>query len=253
MRKNKARYITTLVAITLLLISGFGLLAVSWNGVLRNSPSPILMVLLWVIVSASGIYLFTHAIKKAHLLWIHEESRKKQADSSEIKAPATARSSTKKDKELDITSTARKLVRRIPENEPLSESGKVLLNNLAKELEIMSGVVYTRKEDVFQPAASFALASATEPYTFREGEGLSGQAAANQEIMILTSLPEGHLEVYSGLGKSAPAYLAIIPLVHQNRTIALLECSGYRFDPNDIETMFRIFARDLMIKLSPFL
>jgi len=118
---------------------------------------------------------------------------------------------------------------------------------------MMSGVVYTRQEDVFQLAASFALASPTEPYTFREGEGLSGQAAANQEIMILTSLPEGHLEVYSGLGKSAPAYVAIVPLVHQNRTIALIECSGYRFDPHDIETMFRIFARDLMIKLSPFI
>lgn len=252
MSKNKARYITTLVAIILLLISGFGLLAVSWNGVLRDSPSPILMIFLWVIISSSGIYLFTHAIKKTHLQWIHEESRNKQAESREIKTPATART-TKIDKRLDITSTARKLVRRIPENEPLSESGKVLLKNLAKELEMMSGVVYTRQEDVFQLAASFALASPTEPYTFREGEGLSGQAAANQEIMILTSLPEGHLEVYSGLGKSAPAYLAIVPLVHQNRTIALIECSGYRFDPHDIETMFRIFARDLMIKLSPFI
>lgn len=251
MSKSKARYIITWVTIGLLLVSGFGLMAVSWNSVLNKSPSPTLMILLWVIMSASGIYLFMYAVKKTHLLWIQEEHRKNQAGDSEVKAPVRTGMSSKENKGLDITSTARKLVRRIPENEPLSELGKDLLKNLSKELEIMSGIVYTRKKDVFQTVASYALASPTEPYTFREGEGLSGQAAANQQIMVLTSLPQGHLEVYSGLGKAEPTYLAIVPLVHQNRTVAVLECSGYKFDPNDVEAMFRIFARDLMTKLTP--
>lgn len=251
MSKSKVRYIITWVTIGLLLASGFGLLAVSWNGVLNKSPSPILMILLWVIMSASGIYLFMYAVKKTHLDWIQEEHRKNQSADSEVQAPARAARSSKEYKGLDINATARKLVRRIPENEPLSELGKDLLKNLAKELEIMSGVLYIRKKNTFQIAASFALASPTEPYTFKEGEGLSGQAAANQEIMVLTSLPEGHLEVYSGLGKSEPTYLAIIPLVHQSKTVAVLECSGYKFNPNDVEAMFRIFARDLMIKLTP--
>ncbi len=36
-----------------------------------------------------------------------------------------------------------------------------------------------------------------------------------------------------------------------DKTIAVLECSGYRYDPKDIEGMFRIFARDVMTKLFP--
>ncbi len=90
-----------------------------------------------------------------------------------------------------------------------------------------------------------------ENYTFKSGEGLSGQAAKNQQVMLLTRLPEGHLEVYSGLGKAPPAYLAIVPLVHKGKTMAVLECSGYRYEPDAIENMLRIFARDLMDKLSP--
>jgi hypothetical protein len=59
------------------------------------------------------------------------------------------------------------------------------------------------------------------------------------------------MDVYSGLGKARPAYLAIIPLIHKNKTVAVLECSGYKYDPHDIENMFRIFSRDLMDKISP--
>ncbi len=69
--------------------------------------------------------------------------------------------------------------------------------------------------------------------------------------MVLTQLPEDFLEVYSGLGKAKPAYLAIVPLIHKSRTLAVLECTGYRFDPHDIENMFRIYSRDIMEKLSP--
>jgi two-component system chemotaxis sensor kinase CheA len=102
----------------------------------------------------------------------------------------------------------------------------------------------------FQAVSSYALANPREPYSFKEGEGLSGQAAANRQIMMLTNLPEEHLEVYSGLGKARPSYLAIVPLIHKEKTIAVLECSGYRYAPGDIESMFRIFSRDLMEKLS---
>lgn len=241
----------TWVTFGLLLVSGLGLMAVSWNGAISGSPSPILMILLWILMSASGIYLFMLAVKKAHRLWIDDERRKIQTEKQEGRSPAGAKASSKENKALDIASTARKLVRRVPENQPLSDLGQELLNNLAKELEIMSGIIYTREKDIFKAVATYALASPTEPYTFEEGEGLSGQAAANQQIMVLTRLPEEHLEVYSGLGKAKPSYLAIVPLVHEHRTIAVLECSGYRYDPNDLEAMFRIFARDVVTKLSP--
>ncbi len=58
MLKSRIQYVLTWVAIGVLLTAGLGLMAVSWNGALSGSSSPSLMVLLWVCMSASGIYLF---------------------------------------------------------------------------------------------------------------------------------------------------------------------------------------------------
>ncbi len=241
----------TWVAFGLLLCSGLGLMILSWNGALSETPSPSLMVGLWLIMTAAGIYLFMLAVKKAHRIWIDEKRSKKEAEEAEARAVARTRSSSREEKALDIVSTARKLVRRIPEEEPLAKSGMKLLKNLASELEIMSGILYIRGKNDFSAVATYALATSEEPYSFIEGEGLTGQAAANQQIMVLTHIPEEHREVYSGLGKSEPSYLAIVPLVFQEKTIAVLECSGFRYETHDIEAMFKVFARDLMAKISP--
>ena len=251
MRRSRVQYIFTWVTLGFLIFSGLGLMALSWNGAISGSPSPGLMVMLWVIMMASGIYLFMLAVKKAHRLWVDDERRIKLEEEEEKKAAARVRTTSRKDKALDVSSAARRLVRRIPADEPLAKSGQVLLKNLAIELEIMSGVFYIRENNEFNAVATYASALPTEPYSFREGEGLTGQAAANQKMMVLTTLPEGYREVFSGLGKSQPSYLAIVPIVLRNQTLAVLECSGYRYEADEIEAMFRVFARDLTAKISP--
>ena len=250
MQKTKIQYILTWASMGIMLLSGIGLMAVAWNGIAGGSPSQSLVVLLWICMSASGIYLFMLAVKKAHRTWITDMQEQKKEDSGATGRASETRSKSKDSQSLDFSATARKLVRRIPEEASLEEGGKELMKNLAKELEIMSGILYLRKGTRFEASTSYAIASSTEPYVFKEGEGLSGQVARNQQLMVLTRLPEGHLEVYSGLGKAEPKYLALIPFIQKGRTVGLLECSGYRFDPKDIESMFRILSRDMMEKIS---
>lgn len=251
MVQSKLQYILTWVAFVVFLFCGILLLAFSWNSITSSPPSPFQMVLIWILMSASGIYLFMLAVKKAHRQWIDEERNMKDRESESKKISTEKKDTAKENPRLDFGAVARKLVRRTPDKASLEEVGKALLKNLSREMEIMSGVFYLRKKGSFVAIASFALASHSEPYTFKEGEGLTGQVAKNQQIMVLTQLPEDFLEVYSGLGKAKPAYLAIVPLIHRNRTLAVLECTGYRFDPHDIENMFRIYSRDIMEKLSP--
>jgi len=248
--KSKLRYRFTWVSLTLLLICSTVLVAGAWNAQILQSYSPVLMMILWICISASGIFLFMLAVKKAHRQWIDEE-RHLELEAIKVKEKrAHRREPSKEKKELDFNTMSRKLVRRIPEKISLEQMGSLLLKNLARELEIMSGVYYMEQNGEFKAASTYAMVSATEPYSFIAGEGLTGQVARNQQILVLTRLPEGHLEVYSGLGKAAPSYLAIVPLIHKGRTVAVLECSGYKYKPQNIESMFRIFARDLMDKLS---
>jgi hypothetical protein len=251
MRTSRFRYILTWVSLVVILICSTLLVAIAWNSQISATVSPSLIMLLWLGISASGIYLFMLAVKNAHRQWIDEERHleKERITAGELKSRSSQ--SSRKNKALDFAAAARKIVRRVPENIAPEQLGKLLLKNLAREVEIMSGIFYREIKGEFIVEATYAMAGSTEPYTFKSGEGLSGQVARNQQLMVLTSLPEGHLEVYSGLGKAPPAYLAIVPLIHKGKTIAVLECSGYRYDPGDIENMLRIFARDLMDKLSP--
>jgi len=248
MTKSTLQYLLTWASLLLLLTCSVLLVVLSWNSRVTGDVSPPLVILLWLITSASGIYLFMLAVKKAHRQWINEKREMEQEKATVEKTSAAARPS---DRTLDFAAVARKLVRRIPENADLKDLGEGLLRNLARELEIMSGIFYLEKKGTFQCVSTYATLASGEPFEFTLGEGLSGQAARNQQLMVLNRLPEEYLEVYSGLGKALPSYLAIVPLVHKGRTVAVIECSGYRYDPHEIENMFRIFARDLMHKLSP--
>ena len=250
--KSKLRYGFTWLSLILLLICSTVLVVGAWNGQVLQSYSPVLMMIMWICISASGIFLFMLAVKKAHRQWIDEERHLElEAIKAKEKRANRREAPTKEKKELDFTTSARKLVKRIPEKVSLEQMGTLLLKNLARELEIMAGVYYIEQNGEFKAVSSYAMVSATEPYSFKVGEGLTGQVARNQQILVLTRLPEDHLEVYSGLGKAAPSYLAIVPLVYKGKTLAVLECSGYRYASGEIENMFRIFARDLMAKLSP--
>lgn len=250
MKRTKLLYMLTWAAAGVLLLSGLGLIITSWNGVVGAASSPIVMLLLWFLMSASGIFLFIFAVKKTHRTWITDLQNQTGEEAAPTRQPER-KSETRDNKSLDFAATARKLVRRMPDVNDIGGIGEDLMKNLARELEIMSGILYVRKGTTFEPGTSYALASHSEPYKFKEGEGLSGQVARNRQITVLSKLPGDYLEVCSGLGKAEPKYLAIVPLVHNDETIGLLECSGYKYDTREIENMFRIFSRDLMEKLSP--
>jgi len=251
MQKSRIRYIFTWVSLVILLICSILLIASAWNSRIIAPVSPSVLSLYWVGISASGIYLFLLAVKKAHRQWI-DEMREQEREADEAgKSSSRHAASSREKKTLDFAGTARKIVRRVPENIDQEELGKLLLRSLARELEIMSGIYYVEKKGKFTVQASYAMSSGSEDYSFQTGEGLPGQAARNQQPMVLNRLPEGYLEVFSGLGKAPPSYLAIVPLVHKGKTTAVLECSGYKYEPEEIEKMFRIFTRELMNKLSP--
>ena len=251
MQKSRIRYIFTWVSLTVLLSCSIMLMVLAWNSRFSDSVSPPLVMLMWIGVCASGIYLFMLAVKLAHRQWVTQKQELEKEAGETKKLPSRQPPSSKEKKALDVASSARKIVRRVPDNIAWDQLGKLLLKNLARELEIMSGIYYVPHRGKYTIEASYAMASASEPFTFKSGESLPGQVARNQQLMVITSLPEDYLEVYSGLGKAPPSYLAIVPLVHKEKTLAVLEFSGYKYDPVDIESMLKIFTRELMDKLAP--
>ncbi|MEZ5072923.1 MAG: GAF domain-containing protein [Bacteroidales bacterium] len=235
------------VVFVLLIVSSLVLLGLSWNQSPGERPG-VPLLLLWLVTGSSAAFLFFRAAFRPVDSRLDEKSGAEEPEEN----PDRVRGIEKKDKEekqMDFTATARKLVRRTPDDCSLEEALSILLTNLAKELEIMSGMAFLYKDGMYVHCCSYASQTPNPPEPFHLGEGLGGQVARNGQTMVLSRLPEGYLDVLSGLGKSKPTYLALVPLMIQNQCVAVVECCGFKHDPHHIEQLFRIFARDVAVKL----
>ena len=97
----------------------------------------------------------------------------------------------------------------------LEKYSEKLLSNIAKELDIVQGLLFHRMKDSeeFTIAGKYAYFGETEPKNFKLGETLSGQVAKNQTLLNLSEIPENYITILSGLGTSSPNHLIIIPVM----------------------------------------
>ena len=112
-----------------------------------------------------------------------------------------------------------------------------LLQALAGCVEAQIAILYIPEADGetlrFAGGLGFDGAN-TAGLRFRSGEGLVGQAAASREAMRLTDLPPDYFRIRSGSGDIAPSALWIVPIVVQDRLMAVLELAAIApFDAHD--------------------
>ena len=63
--------------------------------------------------------------------------------------------------------------------------------------------------------------------SYRFGEGLAGQVAKQGEPVMIDTVPEGYIEIISGLGKATPAHLLILPLKHDGEVVGVVEIASF--------------------------
>jgi CheY-like chemotaxis protein/signal transduction histidine kinase len=122
----------------------------------------------------------------------------------------------------------------------LGELGDNVLGSLSDALGAAVGALYAADASgVFRRVAGFALSKrATSPERVELGEGLVGQAIKEQRTLQLRDLPEGHLPVTSGVGKSEPRELLVVPCQIDGQVNAVLELGLLRaVEPIDRELL----------------
>lgn len=101
------------------------------------------------------------------------------------------------------------------------------LTFLADRLSAQVGVLHVRSksDDQFAYAAGYAFDErhATLATSFCLGEGLAGQAAAENRIVLLDDVPSNYLSVSSMLGATSIKHLVLVPLTADGETRALIE------------------------------
>jgi hypothetical protein len=155
------------------------------------------------------------------------------------------------EKGIDIDEEVNKVIpTEIIENtEALTEK---ILQNVARFHDIAQGVFYLKDEetDIFSFVSGYAHFSESPPPTFVEGDTLPGQVAKNKVPLLLDSVPEGYITVMSGLGKSNPTHLLIVPVVNQKGScIGIFEVASFKPFGQQVVELFTKVGYEVGAKL----
>jgi CheY-like chemotaxis protein/signal transduction histidine kinase len=118
------------------------------------------------------------------------------------------------------------------ELEPAEVAGRAI-RLLARYLDAPVGALYYfDQEHVLRLLGQYALSvTASEGKaipSFRSGEGLVGQAALQDQLMLISDPPADYLRVRSGLGEGSPRVVVLLPLIHSGQVTGVLELALFK-------------------------
>ncbi len=65
------------------------------------------------------------------------------------------------------------------------------------------------------------------PIQYRIGQSLIGQVAKSKRPVVVNEIPEGYIQISSGLGEAPPASLAIMPLMFEGQVLGVVELASF--------------------------
>jgi PAS domain-containing protein len=73
------------------------------------------------------------------------------------------------------------------------------------------------------------------------GEGLAGNCVLEKKTVLLRKIPDNYIEISSGLGKSKPGCLIIVPLKKEDEVLGVLELASFNdFRPHEVEFLEKV-------------
>jgi hypothetical protein len=119
------------------------------------------------------------------------------------------------------------------------------LINVSRQYDIFQGIFFVKdiSDGMFKKAGTYAFYSQDDFPEFAIGVGLTGQVALNKKILNIENIPEKYITVLSGLGKSSPGNLMILPIIHNNESIGIVELASF--------VKFDSFAEQVLNEISP--
>ncbi|MDO8607066.1 MAG: response regulator [Phaeospirillum sp.] len=89
------------------------------------------------------------------------------------------------------------------------------------------GLLHARREgfDRFEAMGNWGGSDAVRP--FLPGEGVAGQCAASDTMIVLDHLPDDYIHIGSGLGHAAPRVALAAPMAVRGRVVAVIELASF--------------------------
>jgi putative methionine-R-sulfoxide reductase with GAF domain len=109
---------------------------------------------------------------------------------------------------------------------------QIALNGLCNLFQATIGAVYIAKEIHSRRYIEFVAGYAfqlpeSQTLLYEYGEGLAGQVAKDGKEINITHVPDGYITVVSGLGKSTPNNMIVLPILKQQQVVGVLEIASF--------------------------
>ncbi|WP_375562192.1 GAF domain-containing protein [Bernardetia sp. OM2101] len=156
--------------------------------------------------------------------------------------------------------TQREILSKLLKNPNKTQFSNDILKHICNELEAVSGAFYVAHTDTelrrIELVAAYAFALPDSQTLFYEfGEGIAGQVAKIGHKTYIRDIPEGYLNVLSGLGESQPSVLLAVPIqqdntkkeVKENPVKGVIELASFK-DFTDSEKEYIDKVADLIAK-----
>lgn len=229
------KYRTYLKSVMIIFIILIILLSVTiWNNLLSLEKTfHYGWLFIWLCLSVlSGILILVITYKlynekelNSYIDDVKENERKKILEEFEDKK------GTDKDKqeteEINVLEIIEDFLSNIKGIKSIESFAERILKNIASKFQMVQGLCYQESKGSFKVIAKFAYTGENTPEIFKLGETLGGQAALNQEIMVVSDIPESYFNIESGLGQSYPKHLLFMPVIYKKKTIALFEMAYF--------------------------
>lgn len=130
----------------------------------------------------------------------------------------------------------------------LAAAGNIIISRTAQALGAKHGALYLQQppdSEQFGDAGRYALTASYAfhrrkglPNSYGLGDGLVGQCALEGTRIEVTGAPGDYVEIVSGLGKTAPVSLILMPIKFESEVLGVLELAGLQlFSEEDIELL----------------
>ncbi|MFC4424964.1 response regulator [Deinococcus navajonensis] len=145
----------------------------------------------------------------------------------------TLRETTEKNYEQDwLKTNLAKFTGMLQGQRDLLTVSRLILSELAPLVRARHGVFYTLDEESSVPTLHLQASYAYRERKglgnrFRLGEGLVGQAALEQEPIVLSHVPSDYVQINSGLGAATPNSIVVLPVVFEGQTKAVIELASF--------------------------
>ncbi|HBY07837.1 MAG TPA: hypothetical protein DEH22_08675 [Chloroflexi bacterium] len=103
----------------------------------------------------------------------------------------------------------------------IEELSKSVIQLLCHYLEVQVGAIFLARDGNLYLSGSYAYTQ-NQPDHFEIGEGLVGQAALDQQMIVLTNLPAERIQITTTLGEIFPKTVVAVPFTFEAKTVGVM-------------------------------